>query len=133
MAAQEGCPAKAAAHQGPPRPPDSLLLYHDAAGKLVVDIKLRDPVIHDATHRRSTSTNDTRVRNLVSVLDDYFEQGGPYLNVNVLNKEMLEDAMRFPERYPRLIIRVSGYVVQFNRLSSEQRREIFLRTFNSEP
>ena len=76
-------------------------------------------------------SEDQRTENLVGLLDGYFKETGHHINVNVMNREVLLDAMDHPELYPQLTIRVSGYAVNFIKLSREQQMDVINRTFHT--
>ena len=76
-------------------------------------------------------TEKEKISNLVNILDGYFFQNAHHLNVNVINRQMLEEAMNNPNSYPNLTIRVSGYAVNFHSLTKDKQIEVISRTFHN--
>ena len=89
-------------------------------------------IVPDALGRgkEGAEAEQVQAENLVRLLDGYMEKGGHHLNVNVFTRETLLDAQKHPEKYPQLTIRVSGYAVNFHRLTKEQQDEVISRTFH---
>lgn len=77
------------------------------------------------------AATENQIDNLVTLLDGYCKKGGHHLNVNVFTRDTLLDAQAHPEKYPQLTVRVSGYAVNFIKLTKEQQDEVISRTFHS--
>jgi pyruvate-formate lyase len=107
-------------------------VHHDeATGKTIVDIKLyEDPIPMPLHMKPVTSGECERIRNLVSIIDGYFENNGFHVQINAVTREILQDAYNNPDKYPSLCIRVSGYSIAWGKLSREQQLEVLQRTIH---
>jgi pyruvate-formate lyase len=100
-------------------------------GKTIVDIKLyKDPMPMPLHLQPVSSGQLERIQNLTSILDGYFDNNGQHINVNVLTREMLADALEHPDLYGSFCVRISGYAISWSRLTQEQRIEFVNRTLH---
>ena len=95
------------------------------------NIGFREWVITQFKRKGNKIMTTQQEENLINLLDGYVEKGGHHLNVNVFNRETLLDAQAHPEKYPQLTVRVSGYAVNFIKLTKEQQDDVISRTFHS--
>ncbi len=130
---KEGEPFAPGANPYHDRDTHGIIASLNSVAKLPWD-KLQDGISNTVTFTPPSlgSDNEARVHNLASLIDGYMEKQGHHLNVNVLDRSTLEQAMQHPEQYPSLTIRVSGYAVNFVRLAREHQMEILARTFHTQ-
>ena len=95
------------------------------------NIEFREWVITQFKRKGNKIMTTQLEENLINLLDGYVEKGGHHLNVNVFDRETLLDAQAHPEKYPQLTVRVSGYAVNFIKLTKEQQDDVISRTFHS--
>ena len=97
---------------------------------MLLKISYNKHVKNEREKQRLIKMTTVQEQNLINILDGFVEKGGHHLNVNVFNRDTLLDAQAHPEKYPQLTVRVSGYAVNFNKLTKEQQDDVISRTFH---
>ena len=98
---------------------------------MLLNIVYNKNVKNERTRKDFNKMATAQEKNLIDLLDGYVEKGGHHLNVNVFNRDTLLDAQAHPEKYPQLTVRVSGYAVNFSKLTKEQQDDVISRTFHN--